>query len=129
MTQSGSIPIEPYPDPERILRCNCHLMKNNPHVGADLPRENLLFDDPPEPQAQICGELLMDQRTLCEYALPTLDAVLSNGDDPNDPKYRGIPKEHDGGSKSTPKVVPPLCDLAVVHLRLFPFSLCDLAVD
>ncbi|KAH1072946.1 hypothetical protein J1N35_025274 [Gossypium stocksii] len=69
MIQSGIIPIEKYLDLERIMRCNHHLMKNDPLVVVELPQENPLFNNPPKPQAKIHGELLMAQRTLHEYAL------------------------------------------------------------
>lgn len=45
-------------------------------MAVDLPQENPLFNDPSEPQSQICGELLMaQQRMLCDYALPIVDVV------------------------------------------------------
>lgn len=76
MTRSGSISIEPHSDPELFLRHNHQLMQNDPPVIADLPRENPLFDDPPEPQKQVHGELLTAQQMmLCDYTLPTLDVV------------------------------------------------------
>ncbi|KAA3459043.1 Retrotransposon gag protein [Gossypium australe] len=104
-------------------------MENDPPVVADLPPKNPLFNNPPEPQAQIHEELLMAQRTLREYTLTTLDAVRDRYDyDSNDPKYIAILREHDGGSISTLKAVPLITD-DVVHLRLFPFSLCEHVTD
>ncbi|KAA3471083.1 Retrotransposon gag protein [Gossypium australe] len=63
----------------------------------------------------------MAQRTLHYY-------------NPNDPKYLAILKEHDRGSKSTPKA---LCDTFKYNevtydsicLWLLPLSLCDHATD
>ncbi|KAH1038816.1 hypothetical protein J1N35_040559, partial [Gossypium stocksii] len=53
MTQSGTIPIEPNLEPERILRKTHQQMQNNPPKVANLPRENSLFDEPLEQQAQL----------------------------------------------------------------------------
>lgn len=51
MTRSGSIPNEPHSDLEQLLRHNHQLMQKDPPMVVDLPRENPLFDDSPEPRA------------------------------------------------------------------------------
>ncbi|KAH1097280.1 hypothetical protein J1N35_014201, partial [Gossypium stocksii] len=50
MTQSGGIPIEPYPNLEQHLRHNHKLKEDKPTVVVNLPRENPLLDEPPKQQ-------------------------------------------------------------------------------
>ncbi|KAA3477822.1 hypothetical protein EPI10_011683 [Gossypium australe] len=75
MTQSSSTLIKPYLDLGQLLRHNCEAMNTDPPAVINLPRGNLLFEDLREQQGNDREEVPMAQLTLCEYALPKLDAV------------------------------------------------------
>ncbi|KAA3463882.1 Integrase-like protein [Gossypium australe] len=65
----SSTPDELYPDLEQLLRHNHPAMNNDPSAGK------LIIVEPREQQGHNREKVPIAQRTLCEYILPTPDAV------------------------------------------------------
>ncbi|KAH1115275.1 hypothetical protein J1N35_008653 [Gossypium stocksii] len=50
MTRNSSTPIEPYLDPDQLLRHNQIMDKQSPTIKKFASRKNPLFEEPQEPQ-------------------------------------------------------------------------------